>query len=91
MSTCKYAKPGFTDRVHFTAAKKVIIDCDPGGDDAQAIILALHLAKLHGAEILGLTTVAGNATLEMVVENTQLTLDVCGEAEVPIFRGEEPH
>jgi inosine-uridine nucleoside N-ribohydrolase len=69
---------------------KVIIDCDPGGDDAQALILALHLARKHGIEVLGVTTVAGNATLEHVVLNAQLTLSVCKEPEVPIFRGEEP-
>jgi purine nucleosidase len=43
--------------------KRVIIDCDPGGDDAQALILAIHLAKKYGIEILGVTVVAGNASL----------------------------
>ncbi len=45
-------------------AKKVVIDCDPGGDDAQALVLAFDLAKKEGIEILGVTTVAGNAVLE---------------------------
>jgi inosine-uridine nucleoside N-ribohydrolase len=42
----------------------VIIDCDPGGDDAQAMVLAFHMAKKMGIEIVGVTTVAGNAVLE---------------------------
>ena len=45
-------------------AKKVILDCDPGGDDAQAMILAFDMAKKRSIEILGVTTVAGNAILE---------------------------
>jgi hypothetical protein len=51
-------------------AKKVIIDTDPGGDDAQALVLAFHMAKKLGIDILGVTTVAGNAVLEQVVLNT---------------------
>lgn len=57
-------------KIHFTEAKKIIIDCDPGGDDAQAIILALHLCKKHDIEVIGITTVAGNATLDHVLLNT---------------------
>jgi len=41
--------------------KRVIIDCDPGIDDATAIILAMQYS---GFEILGITTVFGNAYLE---------------------------
>lgn len=72
-------------------AKKVVIDCDPGGDDAQAMVLAFHLAKKMGIEVLGVTTVAGNAILEQVVLNAQMVLHACKETKVPIFRGEEPH
>ncbi|MBW2690039.1 MAG: nucleoside hydrolase, partial [Deltaproteobacteria bacterium] len=42
-------------------AQKVIIDCDPGIDDAMAIILAMEYSNF---EILGITTVFGNATAE---------------------------
>ena len=45
--------------------KKIILDCDPGHDDAVAIMLAAASDKI---EILGITCVAGNATLE----NTKL-------------------
>ena len=48
---------------------KVIIDSDPGGDDAQAIVLAIHLARKYKAEILGVTLIAGNGALEDVVKN----------------------
>ena len=71
-------------------SKKVIIDCDPGGDDAQAIMLALHLGKLYDIEILGITCVAGNGSLDDVVHSAQLTMHVCGQPEIPIHRGEEP-
>jgi inosine-uridine nucleoside N-ribohydrolase len=50
-----------------TRSKKVIFDCDPGGDDAQALILGLHLGKQYGIEILGITCVAGNGSLDDVV------------------------
>jgi inosine-uridine nucleoside N-ribohydrolase len=40
--------------------KKIIIDCDAGCDDASAILLAIHLCKIHNAEILGITTTGGN-------------------------------
>ncbi len=42
---------------------KVIIDTDPGGDDAQALVLATYLASKFNIEILGLTLMAGNASL----------------------------
>ncbi len=71
-------------------AKKVIIECDPGGDDAQALILAFHMAKKHGVDILGITTVAGNGTLEHVIYNAQITLDACEQKEIPFYKGLEP-
>ena len=71
--------------------KKVIIDTDPGADDAQAIILAIHLARQYGSEILGLTAMAGNGTLEDVVMNAQLIVDAAEAPEIPIFRGEKDY
>ncbi len=68
-------------------AKKVVLDCDPGGDDAQALILAFHLAKQQGVEILGVTAVAGNDTIDNVIKNAQLTLNICCEKEVPLYKG----
>ena len=51
--------------------RRIIIDCDPGHDDAVAIILAARNPKL---ELLGITTVNGNQTLEKVTRNA---LNVC--------------
>lgn len=53
--------------------KKVILDCDPGHDDAFAIMLAVqHL------DVLGITTIGGNCTLENVTKNALKVLEVLG-------------
>ncbi|GAB6856412.1 nucleoside hydrolase [Microbacterium xylanilyticum] len=64
-------------------AQKIIIDCDPGHDDAIAILLA---AGNPDIELLGITTVAGNQTIEKVTANA---LSVCAVAgiRVPVARG----
>ena len=54
------------------------------------MILAFDMAKKRGIEVLGVTTVAGNGTLEHVVLNAQMVMHACGELEVPVLRGEEP-
>ena len=69
MSKSKYSIAGNKGVSGLSRAKKVILDCDPGGDDAQAMVLAFDMAKKRGIEILGVTTVAGNAVLEQVVLN----------------------
>lgn len=63
--------------------RKIIIDCDPGHDDAVAIILAARNPKL---ELLGITTVNGNQTLEKVTVNA---LNVCQylDIDVPVCKG----
>lgn len=66
--------------------KYVIIDTDAGGDDAQALVLALSQAKRTGKTIVGVTCIDGNAQLQDVIKNVLITLSVC-EAEVPVFRG----
>ena len=86
----KYSATGNQGITSLKQATKVIIDCDPGGDDCQALVLAFDLAKRKGIPILGVTTVAGNACLDQVVLNTQLIVDTCHESNVQIYRGEEP-
>jgi pyrimidine-specific ribonucleoside hydrolase len=54
--------------------RKIIIDCDPGHDDAMAIMLAM--AHPEELEILGIVTVGGNQTVEKVTQNAQKVLTV---------------
>ena len=63
--------------------RKIIIDCDPGHDDAVAIMLAARNPKL---ELLGITTVRGNQTLEKVTRNA---LNICQylNIDVPVCKG----
>ncbi len=64
----------------------VIIDCDPGHDDAMALLLALASPEL---ELSAVTTVAGNQTLEKVTANAIRVLDVVGETGIPVAAGAE--
>ncbi len=62
----------------------VVIDCDPGHDDAMAILLALASPEL---ELLGVTTVAGNQTLDKTTRNALVTLEIAGRADIPVIAG----
>lgn len=65
-------------------ARKIILDCDPGHDDAMAILLA------HGSpavELVAVTTVAGNHTLDNVTRNARAVMTVAGVAGVPVAAG----
>jgi pyrimidine-specific ribonucleoside hydrolase len=62
----------------------IVIDCDPGHDDAMAILLALASPEL---ELIGVTTVAGNQTLDKTTRNALVTLEVAGRADVPVAAG----
>lgn len=65
-------------------AQKVIVDCDPGHDDAIAILLAAkHL------EVLGITTVAGNQTLQKVTINALKILDLGEITHIPVVMGHD--
>jgi inosine-uridine nucleoside N-ribohydrolase len=65
--------------------EKMILDCDPGQDDAIALLLALGSpAEL---ELLGVTTVSGNQTLEKTTANAIRVLDHLGRDEVPVAAG----
>jgi purine nucleosidase len=65
--------------------RKVIIDCDPGQDDAVMLLLAM--ACRDRLDILGVTTVAGNVPLALTQRNARLMLDLAGAADVPVFAG----
>jgi len=62
----------------------VIIDCDPGHDDAMALMLALASPEL---EVVAVTTVAGNQTLEKVTANAIRVLDVVDAHAIPVAAG----
>jgi purine nucleosidase len=64
--------------------KKIILDCDPGHDDAVAIMLASAHDKI---EILGITCVAGNATLDNTKKNALKICSLIGKTDIPVFSG----
>src|ERR671923_2478250 len=62
----------------------ILIDCDPGHDDAMAMLLALASPEI---ELLGVTTVAGNQTLEKTTANALRVLELAGRGDVPVAAG----
>ena len=64
--------------------RPVLIDCDPGSDDALAILTALDSPDL---DVVGLTTVGGNATIDDTTRNALAILEIAGRADVPVWRG----
>ncbi len=65
-------------------AQKIIIDTDPGQDDAVAILLALASPEL---DILGITTVAGNVPLALTTKNARIICELAGRPDVPVYTG----
>ena len=64
--------------------EKIILDCDPGIDDALAIILAAKSPKI---QVKGITTVAGNSSIENTAKNALKVLDVLGKEHIPVYKG----
>jgi purine nucleosidase len=64
--------------------RKIIIDTDPGQDDAVAILLALASSEL---EVLGLTCVAGNVPLPLTLRNARTIVELSGRRDIPVFSG----
>src|SRR5438270_12081631 len=62
----------------------IILDCDPGHDDAIALLLALASSEVR---LLGVTTVSGNQTLEKTTANAIRVLDHVGRSDVPVAAG----
>jgi len=62
----------------------IVLDCDPGHDDAIALLLALASPEV---EVLGVTTSYGNQTLEKTTENALRVLELVGRTDVPVTRG----
>ncbi|MCD6529606.1 nucleoside hydrolase [Candidatus Bathyarchaeota archaeon] len=66
---------------------RVIIDCDPGIDDALALILALRSDEL---KVEAVTTVGGNMPVEDATENALKVLELAGRTEIPVASGLNP-
>ena len=62
----------------------ILIDCDPGHDDAIALLLALASPEV---ELLGVTSVAGNQTLDKTTANAIRVLEFAGRGDVPVAAG----
>jgi len=67
-------------------ARPVLVDCDPGIDDALALLLACASPEL---DLLGVTTVAGNVGVQQTTRNALRVLALAGRADVPVAAGAE--
>src|SRR6201997_2702656 len=65
--------------------RRIIIDSDPGLDDAVAILLAL--AAADELEVLGLVAVAGNLPLTQTERNARRVCELAGRSDVPVYAG----
>ncbi|MEC9153051.1 MAG: nucleoside hydrolase [Pseudomonadota bacterium] len=65
--------------------RPVIIDCDPGQDDAVALLMAL--ASPNNLKVLGVTCVAGNVPLDLTQRNARRICELAGQPELPVFAG----
>lgn len=66
--------------------QQVIIDCDPGIDDALALEYAIKSTEL---DVLAITVVAGNAPVDIGVDNAFKVLERCDRLDIPVYRGSE--
>ena len=66
------------------AARPIIIDTDPGHDDAVAILLALASPELT---VLGITAVAGNVPLPLTQRNARIICELADRTDIPVFAG----
>jgi pyrimidine-specific ribonucleoside hydrolase len=69
---------------HLVSRRPIILDCDPGHDDALAILLALARPEV---DLLGITTVGGNAPLEATTRNALRVLTLAGRSDIPVAAG----
>jgi inosine-uridine nucleoside N-ribohydrolase len=62
----------------------IVLDCDPGHDDAIALMLAIASPEV---ELVGVTTVAGNQTIEKTTTNALKVLELAGRSDIPVAEG----
>lgn len=65
--------------------RKIIIDTDPGQDDAVAILLAL--ASPEEIDVIGITAVAGNVPLSLTQKNARIVCELAGKPQTPVYAG----
>ena len=65
--------------------RKIIIDTDPGQDDAVAILLAL--SSPDEIDLIGITCVAGNVPLDLTSKNARIICELAGKTDVPVYAG----
>lgn len=75
----------FLPTFSFAAARPVILDVDPGIDDALAILLAVRSPEL---DVRAITVVFGNVELELAASNALKILELAGRSDIPVGRGE---
>ncbi len=68
------------------APRRILIDCDPGIDDALALLLALRSPELR---VEAVTVAAGNVPVDRGVSNALTLLELAGRADIPVARGAE--
>lgn len=66
-------------------ALRFLYDCDPGADDALAMLLAL--SRPDALDMIAVTCVAGNVGLDPVVNNARRILELCGRQDIPVYSG----
>lgn len=67
------------------APKKLIIDCDPGVDDAVALLLAFACPDV--LDLVAVTTVAGNVAADLTERNARIVREIAGREDVPVYAG----
>ncbi|MBA4118970.1 MAG: nucleoside hydrolase [Candidatus Puniceispirillum sp.] len=65
--------------------RSIILDCDPGGDDAVALLMALSAPNI--LELKGVTTISGNASLEWIHTNARKICELANRRDVRVFAG----
>src|SRR5438105_13401433 len=76
--------PVYPGRVLLSTPRRIILDCDPGHDDALAILLAQGASEV---ELAAITTVAGNHPLELTTLNALRVCELAGIRDVPVAAG----
>src|SRR5207253_607991 len=76
--------PAAADRPTSSSPSRVIIDTDPGVDDAFALLLAMRSPEL---KIEGITPVAGNVPLELTLPNALRMVEIAGRTDIPVAVG----